>query len=217
MWKASKLTTSLACSMAALLVAISPLTGQEIAHGTEATLSCFEESRRPGAATHGCTNGAIPAEAIMLTPAEYPDAFVEGVSAGLERLAVESANEHVRTDAVSFLAASGSRAGGPGRRASGVVRRLASIYDRGAHRAFVISVMHEQEERSEAIDLVTRIAIDRDSTATRWPLPLQALDELQRMGAAGRGALQRLHQQDIVEHPVARSRLLRLAREEGWE
>lgn len=212
----STLTRCLTCSLALVGVAFCPLKGQEVPGGAEATLACFEQSRQPGSSGHGCANGAIPAEAIMLAPADYSDGVVQAVSEGLATLAVESASQLVRTDAVGFLAASGSREGGPGRRAGGVVSRLGDIYDAGAHRAFIISVMHDQAEEPEALAFVSRIATQMDSSKTPWPPPVQALDELRRMGPAGKAALRSLQAQNVVQHPAAKQRLQEIAEEQGW-
>lgn len=183
----------------------------------EATLACFREVRAAGGIATGCPNGAVPAEAIMLQPSQYPNQVVRAVSDGLKRMAIESPNVVVQTDALSFLAASGSTTGGPGPRATGVVRRLADVYDTGTHEAFVVTSMRDQEDRGSAVEFVATVASDGRAQSGPWPPQAQAVAELEHMGSAGEVALRKLHQTGAISHPVARARMQRIAERKGWD
>lgn len=191
-----------------LTVGIVNALAQQADGSVEAALTCFEQLHGKGVTRNTCESGVVSARVIVRYPEQYPPAVYDAAVNGLERLALTSNDDRVRTAAVMALVNMGNGAADPP--IAGTVDRLSSIFwqsnDKGL-RASILRVMCCQAERAQAVEFLKAAAReDRpEDRGSHWPPAHWALSTLALMGPDGQAALASLYAEDSVKNPVARA------------
>jgi hypothetical protein len=145
--------------------------------------------------------------AMLLYNRDYPQARVEALLRGLERLALDGTSERVRAHAAGLLLTSGSRHSpdpipGSFARIERVFRHSKDSHVQG----LLVNGMSVLPERKEAARLLEQVAA-QDSYLAQI-----ALSSLLNMSNEGTAVLKRLHEGKAVRNPHARGDLEAIAR-----
>lgn len=169
-----------------------------------ASLECFEAVSL--ATTRRCPPGTLGVSAVLERPDKYDSQKIRELLEGLTGLAMHHDSSIVRVSATTRLMAVGtstfrSRGSLPANHRL-VEQVLRNTVDPGV-RLSIIRWAPRQQDTTWGLELLTAFATEDDGHEQHPPFSFQAIQEMRRMGGAGRSRINELVAQGRIRNPVA--------------